>query len=67
MKLDDRSYSILKWTVLICLPAAGTAYAALSAIWGWPLADEIGHTVNAVCALIGGLIGISTAEYNREK
>ena len=67
MKISDTWYIILKWVCLICLPALTTAYVALSAIWGWPFADEIAKTSAAICTLIGALIGISTAEYYKDK
>lgn len=66
-KLKDSVYDVLKWVALICLPALGVAYSALAGVWGWPYADEIARTVNAVCVLLGALLGISTAEYNKTK
>jgi hypothetical protein len=36
-------------------------------VWGWPYADEIAKTANAVCVLLGALLGISTAQYYKEK
>ena len=41
MKLKDKTYDVLKWVTMICIPALGGAYAALAPVWGWPLADEI--------------------------
>lgn len=67
MKLPDKIYDILKWVALICIPAIATFYVALAPVWGWPFADEIAKTANAICILIGALIGISTAEYNKSK
>lgn len=67
MKLSDKAYTILKWVTLICIPALATFYAALSAVWGWPYADQVAKTATAVCTLLGALLGISTAEYNRNK
>ena len=67
MKLPDKVYDVLKWNVLICIPALATAYVALSAIWGWPFADEVAKTATAVCTLLGALLGISTAQYNKDK
>lgn len=66
MKLSDKTYDILKWIVLICIPACATAYVACSSVWGWPLAEEISKTANIVCTLIGALLGISTAEYRKK-
>lgn len=67
MKLSDKAYTILKWVTLICIPALATFYVALSAVWGWPHADQVAKTATAVCTLLGALLGISTAEYNRHK
>ena len=67
MKLPDKVYDVLKWICMICIPALATAYVGLSSIWGWPYADAIAKTAAVVCTLIGALLGISTAEYNRGK
>ena len=65
LKLKDSVYDILKWVTLVCLPALGTAYVALSGVWGFPYAEEVSKTVMAVCTLLGALLGISTAEYRK--
>ena len=66
MKLPDSVYTWLKWICMICLPALATAYVGLSAIWGWPYADEVAKTTAVICTLIGALLGISTAQYNKD-
>ena len=63
--LNDRIYTILKWITLVAIPVATTAYVGLSAVWGWPYATEIAKTSAIICAALGGLLGISTAEYNK--
>ena len=67
MKLSNRLYDILKWVTMIVLPALATAYTGLAAVWGWPYADEIAKTSAVVCTLLGALLGISTAQYNKDK
>jgi hypothetical protein len=67
MKLSDRLYNVLKWLVLVCIPALTTAYVGLDAIFKWGYADTVAKVSAIVCTLIGSLIGISTAEYNRAK
>ena len=67
MKLPDKLYDILKWVTMIVLPALTTAYVGLAAIWSWPYADEIAKTTAVICTLLGALLGISTAEYNKDK
>lgn len=65
MKISNKAYDILKWIVMIVIPAVTTAYVGLSNIWGWPYATEVAKTSAVVCTLLGALLGISTAEYNK--
>ena len=65
--LKDSVYDTLKWIVMIAIPALITAYVGLSTIWGWPYADEVAKTSAVVCALLGALLGISTAQYNKQE
>ena len=65
MKIPDRVYDALKWIVLVCIPALTTAYVGLDAVFGWGYADIVAKVSAIVCTLIGALIGISTAEYNK--
>jgi hypothetical protein len=65
MVLNNKVYDILKWVVVIVIPAITTAYVGLAAIWGFPYATEIAKTSAVVCTLLGALLGISTAQYNK--
>lgn len=67
MKLNDTVYQWLKWITLICIPAVTTAYVGLSAVWGWPYADQIAKTSAVICVLLGSLLGISTATYYKDE
>ncbi len=67
MKLPNKVYDVLKWIVMVVLPALTTAYAGLAQVWGFPYPEEIGITSAIVCTLCGALLGISTAEYNKKK
>ena len=66
MKLSNGWYDLLKWVTMIVLPALATAYVGLASIWGWPYADEVAKTTAVICTLLGALLGISTAQYNKE-
>ena len=63
--LSNRVYDILKWCVMIAIPALTTAYVGLSGVWGWPYAEEVAKTSAVICTLLGALLGISTAQYNK--
>lgn len=67
MKLPDKVYDVLKWIVMIVIPALTTAYVGLAAVWGWLYAEEIAKTSAVVCTLLGALLGISTAEYRKNE
>ena len=64
MKLSDKVYDILKWLVIIVLPACGTLYAALAAVWGWAFAEQVVTSITAVDTFLGAVLCISTANYN---
>ena len=65
MKLNDKTYNILKWIALVVLPAVGTLYTTLAVIWGLPYGEEIAGTVLAVDTALGAILGISTMKYNK--
>ena len=64
--LSDSTYSVLKWIALYLLPALGTLYFALSGIWGLPYGEAIVGTITAIDTFIAAILGISTANYNKQ-
>lgn len=66
MKLPNRIYDILKWLVLVCIPAATVLYTVLDKTFGWGYAETVMTISSAVCTFIGALIGVSTAEHNKD-
>ena len=65
--MSNKTYDILKWIAQILLPALGTLYFALAGIWGFPYGEQIVGTITAVDTFLGICLGISTAQYNKEK
>jgi len=65
MKLPSKVYDVLKWLVLIVIPALTTFYAVLDKVFGWGYSDIVTTISAAACACLGAIIGISTAEYNK--
>lgn len=66
-KLSNSWYDALKWVALILLPALGALYFGLAQIWGFPYGEEIVGTISVIDAFLGALLGISTAQYNKEQ
>lgn len=67
MKIPDKVYDVLKWIALVVIPALTAFYSVLASSLGLPYADIVAQIAAGVCTLIGALIGISTAEYNKNK
>jgi hypothetical protein len=67
MKLENKVYDVLKFFAQIFLPALATLYFALAQIWGLPYGEQIVGTITAIDAFIGALLGISTAQYNKDQ
>lgn len=65
MKMNNKTYDVLKWIAQYLLPAAGTLYFALAGIWNLPYGEQIVGTITAIDTFLGVLLGICTAQYNK--
>ena len=64
--LSNKTYDILKWVAQLLLPALGTLYFALAGIWGFPYGEQVVGTITAIDTFLGVILGISTAQYNKD-
>lgn len=64
--LANKTYDVLKWIAQFLLPAMGTLYFALAGIWGFPYGEQVVGTITAVDTFLGVILGISSAQYNKE-
>ena len=67
MKIPNKAYDICKWIVMLLLPCAATFYKLLCGVWGLPYADEISTTLTGLATFIGGILCISSVNYNKEE
>lgn len=67
MKLSNKTYDIIKWVVMIVLPALSALYVGLGGIWGWPYIEQVAGTISCITVFLGALLGISSASYKKEK
>nr|DAW09255.1 MAG TPA: holin [Caudoviricetes sp.]DAX63906.1 MAG TPA: holin [Caudoviricetes sp.] len=65
MKLSNQVYDILKYVVLIALPAIITFVNIVGVQLGYDMTTTI-VIMTAFNALLGTLIGISSVKYNKE-
>lgn len=66
MKLNDKVYEILKWLVMVVVPALTTFYVVLDKTFAWGYAETVTTISAAACACVGAIIGISTAQYRKD-
>ena len=64
--MSNKLYDVLKWIVMVVLPACATLYAALSGIWGLPYAEQVPATITAIDTFLGVVLMISAAQYNKK-
>ncbi len=65
--ISNKMYDVLKYLVIIVLPALGTLYFTLSKIWGEdriPNPEEVIGTLSAIATFGGVLLHISTKSYD---
>lgn len=65
MKLSDSTYNILKWILMIVVPALITLISTLGTIYGWDT-STITLTIAAIATFCGVITGISNANYYKE-
>lgn len=64
--LPDRVYDVLKWVALIALPALAVFVLTMGTDLT-PNYEVIAKFINGIAVLLGSLLGVSTAQYNRVK
>lgn len=58
--LNHKVYEVLRWVVIIVLPAIGTFFATLASAWGWNVPVEaILTSLSALSLFLGSIFGIS--------
>lgn len=63
MKLSNKVYDVLKYIVIVFLPALEVLWLSLADIWNFPYALPIGATIGAFTFFLGAIIGVSSAKY----
>lgn len=63
--LQGDTYEIIKWVVMIVVPATGTLYFAISTYWGLPYGEQVTGTIAALQTFGGLMLGVSTYNYKR--
>lgn len=64
--MSNELYDRIKFIALILLPALGTLYYAIAAIWGLPYAEEVVATVTAIDTFLGALVKYHSDKFYAE-
>ena len=64
MKLNNKIYDILKWSLIIFVPALITLIGTLGQIYKFDT-EIIVLTISAIATFLGAITGISNYNYNR--
>ena len=65
MRLSNKVYDILKWIALVFIPALITFYGVVGNVLNIPYTDVVLTIMGAFDVFMGSLLGISTAQYNK--
>lgn len=66
MIIPDKVYNVLKWVLIIFVPALITFLTTIFALYGIPHIEIVVGTISAVATFLGALIGVSTKAYNKK-
>lgn len=64
--MSNKLYDVLKWIVMIVLPACATLCSTVAGIWGLPYSEQVVGTITASSAFLGTVLMISNVQYNRK-
>lgn len=65
MIIPNKIYNILKWVLVIAVPALITFLTTIFALYHIPHIEIVVGTISAVATFLGALIGVSTKAYNK--
>lgn len=66
MKLENESYDIGKWTVLIFLPSSAVFIGGLAELYSWGNGAILVATINLFTIFLGSILQISSQTYHSE-
>ena len=65
--LSNKQYEIIKWFILIFLPAVGVFYTTVAGDFDFPFAGEVNQFLVALALFLGTITKISDTQYQNLK
>lgn len=66
MHINSKLFDVLKWVVMICIPACTTAFVGLDSVFNWGYGEIVAKVSAIVCTLLGTLLGLSSITYYKD-
>lgn len=66
MKMENETYDLGKWLVLIFLPATAVLIGGLAELYGWINGSIFVATINLLTIFLGSILQISSKIYHDE-
>lgn len=63
--MSSKLYDFLKFLAQIALPALGTLYITVAALWDLPKPQEVAGTILALDTFLGVVLGLQAAAFNK--
>lgn len=67
MRMSTKTFHSLRYFTQIVLPALATFMITVCGVWGFDLGVNIGTTIAAIVTLLSGIMGASSAIYDKER
>ena len=66
MKLPDKVYGVIKWALMIGVPALLVLITTLGKIYGWNT-ETVTLTISAITVFLGAITGVSNYNYKNQE
>lgn len=67
MRMSTKTFHSLRYFVQIVLPAVAVFLTTIGGTWNIEVSVQIGTTISAVITLLSGVLGASSAIYDKER
>ena len=64
--MSTKTYNRIRYITQIVLPALATFFITIGGAWGLDISENIGTTIAAIVTLMSGILGASSAIYDKE-
>ena len=67
MKLNSKTYDIIKWIVQVVMPALIVAIGTIGGAFAWEHTELTMTVLGAITTFLGASLGLSSAQYYKDE